>query len=542
MSVSAQDARAQSWAAHAAQPAERAPIDDSAPSGGPPKKPERVPLYDTVRSITEEPMYKYFDFWLSGPRSGAGMGPWTQGPVTEVSGKMAVVHLHQVPCGEEATAASHYSAVMGVMPTGFRKDPAVYKMNSKAGWFCNIDMFFDWDLGLQGIAPALGRLSTLSSNGVDGFFYDALLKQFAIGRGPPVLPTVTALAGVHSFATKPQALAAINASVCSALKDHAELRGRVCCRVVKHKDGVFVYILETCLEDVNDHARVRQLVDGKIFFEGRLLKMTFDYNNAAEATLKLDAKYDELGGASRERELWVSFPMSLHPRLTCAENVKSHLSVALADRGGGRLVGIKVTKVIGRPGMRFIYLVFNSSKAPAAVMGLPDPTVAFLGPEDARVFGGRFAVNYPRDSSRGGAPSSIGGAIGPAGPAQLAPGESPLPPLNYMELIDDAGLQDEDVAALAALHARPGAAGENQRFVSWRGRSSLAETPRGFFPGFDRSPSATAPSVTDSAATGPAPSEVETFDALVRAGHPEALQWRMRHDAGMGLAEYLQFR
>lgn len=121
MSVSAQDARAQSWAAHAAQPAERAPIDDSAPSGGPSKKPERVPLYDTVRSITEEPMYKYFDFWLSGPRSGAGMGPWTQGPVTEVSGKMAVVHLHQVPCGEEATAASHYSAVMGVMPTGFRK-------------------------------------------------------------------------------------------------------------------------------------------------------------------------------------------------------------------------------------------------------------------------------------------------------------------------------------------------------------------------------------------------------------------------------------
>jgi len=57
-------------------------------------------------------------------------------------------------------------------------------------------------------------------------------KQFAIGRGPPVLPTVAALAGVHSFATKPQALGSINASICSVLKDHAELRGRVCCWVV----------------------------------------------------------------------------------------------------------------------------------------------------------------------------------------------------------------------------------------------------------------------------------------------------------------------
>ena len=166
-------------------------------------------------------------------------------------------------------------------------------------------------------------------------------------------------------------------------------------------------------------------------------------------------------------------------------------------------MGIKVTKVIGRAGMRFIYLVFDNSTVPATVMGMPDPTVAFLGPEDARAFGSQFAVNYPRESSRGGAPSSIGGAIGPTGPAQLAPGETPLPPLNYMDLIGDAGLQDEDVAALAALHARPSAAGENQRPSSWRGRPSFAEAPRGFFSGPDRSPFATAPSVTDSAVTAP---------------------------------------
>ena len=302
MSLSPQDARSQSWAATAATPAERAPIDGFAAGTSPPKMPERVPLFDAVRNIPDEPMFKYFDFWLNDSRSGAGMGPWTRGTVTEVSGKMAVVHLHQVPCGEEATAASHYSAVMGTMPVGFRKDPKVYKTNLKSGWFCNIDMFFDWDLGLRGVAPALGRMSTLSSNGVDGFFYDALLRQFAIGRGPPVMPTVTVLAGVHSFATKPQALAAINASVCSALKDHPELRGRVCCQVVKDPDGVFLYVLQTCLEDVEDHARVRKLVDGKISFEGRRLDMTFDFKKAAEATLKLDERFDELGEASRERE------------------------------------------------------------------------------------------------------------------------------------------------------------------------------------------------------------------------------------------------
>ena len=118
----------------------------------------------------------------------------------------------------------HGQAAARACGPGFRKDPKVYKTNLKSGWFCNIDMFFEWDLALRGIAPALGRMSTLSSNGVDGFFYDALLRQFAIGRGPPVMPTVAVLAGIHSFATKPQALAAINASVCSALKDHPEIR------------------------------------------------------------------------------------------------------------------------------------------------------------------------------------------------------------------------------------------------------------------------------------------------------------------------------
>ena len=97
-------------------------------------------------------------------------------------------------------------------------------------------------------------------------------------------------------------------------------------------------------------------------------------------------------------------------------------------------MGIKVTKVIGRAGMRFIYLVFDNSTVPATVMGMPDPTVAFLGLDDARDFGSQFIVNYPKESSRGGAPSSIGGAIGPTGPVQLAPGESPPPPLNYMEV------------------------------------------------------------------------------------------------------------
>ena len=103
-----------------------------------------------------------------------------------------------------------------------------------------------------------------------------------------------------------------------------------------------------------------------------------------------------------------------------------------------------------------------------------------------------------------------------------------------------AGLQEEDVAALAALHARPSAAGGNQRPSSWRGRPSFAEAPRGFFAGPDRSPFATAPSVTDSAVTGPGQGEVEAFDALVRSGQTEALEWRKRHDAGMGLVEYLQ--
>ena len=39
-----------------------------------------------------------------------------------------------------------------------------------------------------------------------------------------------------------------------------------------------------------------------------------------------------------------------------AASIEAHVSAALADHGGGRLVGIKVTKIIPRPGMRFIYL------------------------------------------------------------------------------------------------------------------------------------------------------------------------------------------
>ena len=62
-----------------------------------------------------------------------------------------------------------------------------------------------WSVGRRGVPELRNTLNEMVNASTDGST-DGAMKR---------LPTVAALAGVHSFATKPQALAAINASICT---------------------------------------------------------------------------------------------------------------------------------------------------------------------------------------------------------------------------------------------------------------------------------------------------------------------------------------